>query len=267
MLLLAVLAVLACKPVTPAPQDLDALTHFFFLEFDNPEEDLLVQGVENLEAIERREGLPEGFSGGLTRVGRDHRRAVGMPPSANFEAIHGVFELVERAGCSADDMGNLYRFDDQILLFPNEYEAYDRTYDGNQDCFVDRTCDRMEYSVTIAQKLLGKSLDYTLVVQLRRLRDDADDTAALMVRTFLPDEALVGGSTDGIATWDQSYQVEVVFSSGKRRSVHHYGLWNSGSLPGIAPDADVWGQQYLDGVQDYNDRLDELCVDERSLWD
>lgn len=256
--------VLACKSVDPAPSDLDELTHFFYLEFDSEDEARLLDGIDNLQAAWDREG---NIAGGVTGVDEAHREAVGMSPKADFSAIYGVFEIVERSGCSADELGELYLYDDQESLFPGKYDDYGRSYDGNQGCFRKGDCDRAEYEVSIAQNIIGKALDYEMVIQLRRLRDEQGDTAAVFVRSYMPSPARVGGDTDGPNGFDQTYQIEVLVPQKASRHIHHYAAWNSGRLVGFGPEAeDFWSQRYLSAVEDWNDSLDLLCGEDKNLW-
>jgi hypothetical protein len=255
-----------CKKVEPAPEELDDLTHFFFLEFDG-EEALLVEGVDNLLAWNEKNGDPAGVGGSITKIDQRHRDAVGLTSKASFEFLTGVYELREHPDCSVEDFSSIYLFKDQPTLFPDEYEDYSRTYDGNEDCFLDQTCDRAEYEIWISDRMIGKSLEYTLVIQLRRLLDADGALSAVVARTWMPSEALVGGETDSATFFDQSYQIEVFAPRKGQRSLHHYGLWNSGGVRGFSSDGDFWKNQYLDGVTEWNDHLDRLCDQDRGLWD
>ena len=158
-------------------------------------------------------------------------------------------------------------FDDQGALFPGRYEDYGRSYDDNRGCFLDQSCDQMEYEVSISQKILGKSIEYGIVGQLRRLRDEDGEPAGILIRSFMPEPALVGGSSDGPNGSDQNYQIEVVVPRKGKSHLHHYGAWSAGRLVGFGPEAeDFWSQRYLSAVEEWHDELDRLCVEDKNVW-
>jgi hypothetical protein len=260
------LSTAACKAVEPAPTEIDELTHFFFLEFDSPETERLIEGVDNLLAWNGKNGDAEGLGGTLTDIDQSHRDAVGLTDKASFEYLNGVFELVPHPGCSAENMGSIYIYPDQPKLFPGQYEDYKRTYKSGKGCFTDKDCDDAEWEIAIEDKLIGKTLEYELTVQLRRLQREDGSTAAVMSRVWMPSPGRIGGDTEANTFFDQSYQIEIFAHQSGSKNLHLYGLWNSGGLRGTDPDADIWSNQYLKGVEDWDDRLDELCNEDRGLW-
>jgi hypothetical protein len=263
--LLALLS-LGCRQLEPAPTELDALAHFFFLEFDSEETGRLVEGLDNLDAWYEDHGDPEGLGGSLTDVDQAARDAVGLDDSASFEYINGVFELVPHQGCSVEDMGTINLYEDQESLFPGQYEDYGRSYREGRGCFSDGDCDDAEWMVSIQDSMVGKTMTYDMVVQMRRVRREDGEAAGILTRVYMPEPGLLGGEPDGNTFFDQSYQIETATPHSARSNLHFYGVWNSGGLRGFDPDAEIWTNQYLKGVEDWNDRLDELCAEDRGLW-
>lgn len=258
---------IGCKQVEPAPTELDELTHFFFLEFDTDETERLVEGLDNLDAWYEKNGDPEGLTGSLTDIDQSHRDAVGLTESASFEYINGVFELVPHQKCSVEDMGEINIFEDQPTLFPGQYEDYSRVYREGKQCFPKGECDYAEWVVSIQDSMVGKTMTYDMVVEMRRVRREDGESAGILTRVWLPEPGLLGGEPDGNTFFDQSYQIETVTPMSAKSNLHLYGVWNSGGLKGFDPDADIWTNQYLKGVEDWNDRVDELCDEDRGLWD
>ncbi len=273
MRLFALLVPLAgCKPLPEAPRDIDALAHFFFLEFDEGAPELITDGGDKLlECADElawtgAQGAGEEMSGALTDIGEDHRVTVGLDPDVDYSWVNGVYELLPQPGCSVADLEAMYLVDDQPSLFPGQYDAYSRNHVGDKDCYATGDCDSHLYEITIEDKLIGKSLVYTLVIEVRRVVDEVLGTM-VVVRTFMPEPGEIGGETDAATFFDQSYQVEVFTPMADGTALHFYGLWNSGGLKGIDPDNPIWENEYLDGLQDWNDRVGELCTVDRALWE
>lgn len=265
LLLFTVVTSLGCKEVPAAPKALDDLTHFFFLEYDTADELTLVDGAANLKSWHNKNGDPEGLGGELTNIGVEHRRAVGLDTGVSFNNVTGVFELVEHPSCDAQDLANIYLSNNQMELFPGNYNDYGRPDTSGFGCFRDGSCDEAFWTVEIEDSLGFDTAVYSMDVEMKRIYDEEGEPAGILCRSWMPEEALVDGERGGKTFFDQSYTIEVFLDQGNK-SLHHYGIWNSGGLTGISPDADIWAQQYLKGVEDWNDRIDELCADERSLW-
>ena len=260
------LITLGCKPVPPAPQELDDLTHFFFVEYDSADELTLVDGARNLSAWHDRQGHPDGVGGELTPIGGEHREAVGLDPDVSYDFITGVFELAEHPGCDAQDLANIYLSNNQMELFPGNYDSYSRPRTDNFGCFRDGSCDEASYATSVEATQLGKTSQYGYEVEFKRIYDEEGEPAGILCRAWMPRPSEVDGETDGKSFFDQSYTIEVFVDRGEAGSLHHYGLWNSGGYDGIDPDNNIWAQQYLKGIEDWNDRMSELCKDERGLW-
>lgn len=266
ILLLAAGLGLGCKAVPDAPKAIDDLTHFFFLEYDSEDTESLHAGVDNLQEWHEDLGDPEGFGGKLTDIGDEHREAIGLKGGADYTWITGVFELVEHPRCSAQDMADIYLANNQMQLFEGNYDEYGRSGQTNFSCFKDGSCDEAHWNTHITTTMVGKDMTSDLYVELRRLRDAEGQSVGILCRSWMPRPAEVGGETDGNTFFDQSYTIEAFVPMGGR-NLHLYGLWNSGGLDGLDPEANFWADQYLKGVEDWNDRMDELCDEDRGLWD
>lgn len=267
-----------CRQVDPAPTALEDLMHFFFLDFDSEETERLQEGVDNLLAWQAREGSSEGSTGSLGVLSAEAKEAVGLDGDLSDEWLKGVFELVPRAGCTAREHGDIYAFDDQPALFPGQYDGYDRTYHTDVDCYRGQECAEAEWSAHIEGNVGLAKGTYDYIVQMRDLESSAGETVT-MTRAWLPEPAVVGqdegqeaeGDPEQEGTFfDQSYSIEVFAplagAGDGGESLHLYALWNSAGHPLFSPDSEFWERQYLKGVEDWNDRLDELCDEDRALW-
>lgn len=252
------LLLFSCKSVDPAPAELDALTHFFFLEFDSADDERLMEGVDNLLALYGGEEQ----TGSITDITAAEKEAVGLSGELTNDWLRGVYEMSPRPGCSGEDHARIYAFDDQQSLFNNQYEDYSRSWQTDAQCYWDGTCAEGQWTATIQDSIMFVSARYDYVVQMR----DLSAREVILTRAWLSEPAAIGDGDDSATFFDQSYSVEV-FAPAGGEWIHLYALWNSGGLEGTDPEAEIWERQYLDGVEDWNDRLDELCTDERALWE
>jgi len=260
--LVLLVALVGCRKVEPAPTELDELTHFFFLEFAAADDARLLEGVDNLEAWHEAHG---DSAGAVSALSHDAKEAVGVDADLGNEWLKGVYELVPHTDCSPEDLAAIYAFDDQPSLFPGSYDAYDRTYHGDTQAYLDGSASEVSWTSHITASIGLKTGTYDYFIEMRRLGALGEEST--LVRAYMPEPAQVGDSEDGATFFDQSYTIEVFSPRGSSDVLHHYALWNSGGLKGTSPDSEIWERQYLAGLEDWNDRLDELCGDDRSLWD
>ena len=151
------------------------------------------------------------------------------------------------------------------MLFPDNYRSYQREFDANFDCYQAGTCDLASWDVSIESSFAGLlEATYDLKSGLRRIEGvdaEGEPWSAMLSRTYMPEPGQVGNGNTG-AFFDQSYQIEVFLDTTDDRSIHLYGMWSSGGLRTLGnPDAPVWSNNYLQGLKDWNYRLDELCAD------
>ena len=262
---LVALTGVACKSVDPAPTTLDDLVHFFFLEYGTEDSELLADGVDNLIAWHETRGDPEGFTGSLSQVTPDEKALVGLDPESSNEWLKGVFELVPGPGCTPRDYGLIYAYDDQLKLFPSRYDEYTRDYHLDAECYRGQSCDEAAWTANINGAIGLKRATYAYEVELRDLVTDAGQQITL-ARSWLPEAALVGDNEDGKTFFDQSYSIEV-FAPYQGEVLHLYALWNSAGHTMLSPSNEMWERQYVDGITEWNDRMDELCTVDRGLWD
>ena len=254
-------ALLGCKSLDPAPTDLDELAHFFLAEFDQEDETRLQEGSDNIERWYQAQSSDEEITGTVTAVQPAGLEAMGLATDLDMSSLVGVFELRSHPQCSVSDIEGIYAFDDQQLLFNDPYDDYLRVYDAEPDCFLSGECAELSWTITITDSLLGKSMTYDLRVELRRL-----SSGALLARSWMPEPAALEDGDDALTFFDQSYHIEVFSPLSEASNLHFYAAWNSGGIQGVDSTGDFWTNQHLGGLQDWNNRLDELCGADRSLW-
>ena len=246
-----------------APDELDELIHFFFTNVDGGEDDVVGAGAENLAAWYGADdavvdGLASGQVSDLTTAEIADLEHLTWEPNPG-DAI-GVFTL-QVVGCSLEQMIDVFLEPDQMALFPDTYVDYDRTFDSDAECFDDGSCDQLDYHSTNTTTLaLDIPMTYEMYTRLKRYRGGGTaggDDEVLLVRNVMPEPAVEEVDDAG---YEQSYHIEAHVPWGDGETLHLYALWNHGYIENTDPDAPFWPEQYLTGLLELDEDLDELCA-------
>ncbi|MCB9745527.1 MAG: hypothetical protein H6740_23310 [Alphaproteobacteria bacterium] len=254
------LLLLACKAPDPAPTEVEGLSHYLLERYDDEAPDALLDAADNLAAWYSAE-VGEGDLGGtLGDLSREALDTMDMPPEVDPSEVIGIFHVTPQA-CAMDDVVAIFLNAHQDELFGGSYVAYERAFRGDVACFPPMDCERATWDVDITSEFaLGIQMRYPLISGVR-WASDGERAPVMLSRTHMPEPA----DADDPAYFDQSYQIEVLVPRGDD-VLHLYALWNAGGVDGLDPEADFWKDQYLQGLIDYNQRIDELCAT-RGDWD
>jgi hypothetical protein len=113
----------------------------------------------------------------------------------------------------------------------------------------------------VEDSIAGLPMSYGLVTRMRRFaHEDADGAATQVVlgRNVMPAAAEENITTAG---FEQSYHIEAYVPRGSNQTLHLYGLWNYGYIEGVDDDVAFWPNQYLDGLIEWDERIQELCIE------
>lgn len=149
------LALVGCKRPPAAPAELSELCSYVFEHMGDEDDTDLAAGVENLAAWFADNGLEapeEGFE--VTQIDVD--TAYALPDIDLSDLTQEEFEdglvgaaVVNQHGHSLDDLAYAIVEADQMEVFPDDYQAFERTFLTDVDCFMDGTCvqvDALNYS-------------------------------------------------------------------------------------------------------------------------
>lgn len=214
--MLLLLPLLACRKIEPAPADLDGLLHWFWAEYEPAEDEALLEGITNAQAIVDVQALAEEFEDGtLTDLSVEEAALVGVTDRDPALAV-GLY-LLNVFDCSMDQLEPVLWEPDQASLYEGVYESYERTFTSSQEDFASGAVDTLSWEVVYEAKLLGSAYVAETVGGLRRLPD-----GALLQRTYLPEPAVY--DSDG-KSFDQDYQIEIYIEQPEGVMLHLYGLW------------------------------------------
>jgi hypothetical protein len=261
---IALLLVVGCKMPDPAPTELDELVHFFFSQTDDQEHERILEGADNLVAwYQSNAGSEDAVTGGvisdLSQAQIDALEELEWEPDPSLCA--GVF-VVSQLSCDLDSAAAISLEPNQTEVFEGNYQSYDRTWDSDPDCYVDGSCDGVDWTSIIEDNFVGNlgEMFYTMVVKMRRSRDEDGVPSALLIRSVMPD---VAEEDVGFGGFEQSYHLEAYVPNGAGL-IHLYGMWSYGWAFESEHDDKMWFDQYLAGLEDFEVQLEDLCV---NGWD
>jgi hypothetical protein len=266
------LAVVGCRSPDPAPEELSSLLQFAWSHYDldDPTNDVSLADaglnfdawfVDVAEAMEDYD--PEtGFGGTLTeesdRLPDDILvDLVPAPEVISGEGAVGVVVAI-RTDCTLDDIDRIYTIDDQLSLYPDNYISYERTDTAHYECFLDGSCDEIEWISNISNNLSGITASFRLQNFFRRISGEAPDgtqVEARLGRTWMLEEATM---EPPLGKWFQNYQLEYILET-PDGVLHIYPQWVEVKLGTANTETETFLNPYLAGLLEYILELEAHC--------
>ena len=257
---LAVIAVaaVACKPVDPAPEDLDGLFHWFWTNYEAAGDGDWLDAVNNAHAAMGMAALEDVVDGTLTEFTREEMDVVGMREDADPSELAGLY-LLNVLPCTVDQVEGIITALDQMSMYEEAYDSYEREYTSDSDAYFAGEVSTLSFTSDIGSGMLGASYTETVEGLVRRVPTDGDFNYGdvLLARYHIPEEAV--WDTDGFF-FTQDYQVEIYYERSPGELAHLYGLWrHMGYGQGSTQDEGI-ARQVLNGLADWDERTAEICV-------
>jgi len=243
-------AILGCKAPPDAPEELNELVGYLYANVPGEDPAPLEAGAVNLD-VWLRERIDETLEGYTVD---------NLTPEAIEALGEGEQELEELAGAAVGHVSEVSTsaLVDTILLVDqmeiyDVYVAFERTFDGDVECFASGECDWIEAEVRA-------SSDYTLMqvethsrVQSRWIETDLGRVYA--ERTWLVSPAVV---TSTLIEVDQQYYLRVVLPDGEgSRSIQ--ATWVVARLVGDLPENAALNL-LIDSMAKQAETLDEFIL-------
>ncbi len=256
LLTTGVLLLSGCKPHSDAPEDLDALYHYLWLNYDSGTDEDLLAAAANLDPL-----ITEAGNGLLTGITEEEQATVDVRSGQDPAEATGWF-VAGPLACAFDDTERLLYALDQEGLFEDalgkdSYEAYDRVYTSDIDAYVARETAFVTWTTTYTVQPVFST--YTAVISgSMRYVPEQDGVGPMVIqRSYLPDIATFEGDTEDF--FEQDYQLDVVLPA-TDGAKHGYANWRDLKSAGLE-DEDTGVQNLLiDGLETYYKNLDTVCA-------
>jgi len=177
-----------CSRPPDAPTDLETLTGFLFEHMKDEEPDAMVAGVANLDAWLSANLAPTSEGYAIANISQEsldalddtERNSAGLDGAAVSTSTEFTVQQVAEALIEAD----------QMTVYPDRFETYDRTFSEDISCFLDHQCETMDYHSDLDTNLpLGIQVNTKVNGTFRWV--DLEGTPVLVGRTWLAEPAEV----------------------------------------------------------------------------
>lgn len=258
-MLLAVAALLTGCGVDPAPKDLQRLSKWFWVHYDDASDEELADGIIKLNAATRAATTDEPIKGTVARLGKSDLEVVGL--SAKEPSRARGYVVVTEFPCKLAQLEKIVIALNQDELHPKTYKKYKREYTSDFDKYMARDASQLKWKTELTtDPTFGAPATESLLGGSRFVRSiDSDTTpygAFLISRTWLPTPAKF--SEDGYAL-NQDYQIETWHERKPGRILHMFTVWRQGSFSGLDTEMDTFGNLMMNAFVDWDERVAELC--------
>ncbi|MEC7985159.1 MAG: hypothetical protein VX278_08340 [Myxococcota bacterium] len=142
------LFLLACRTIPDAPKDLDLLGSYLFEHFSQEDPLYMEQGTGNLQdwIASNREAVSEGYR--IENLSREAILDLGMSEDISLEGLVGAAVATD-IHHSIETLIPVLLTTDPMELSPGSYGYFERTWNGDLDCFVQQECTHVEYEANL----------------------------------------------------------------------------------------------------------------------
>jgi len=249
LLVLPVILALGCRP-PDAPTELDELCSYLFEHQQDRQPWAMRAGAENLGAWldGRLEETYEGYT-----ISNLEQETVDLldDQERDLEGLLGAavgYELDH----PLDDVVHAIVAADQMDVFTDLYLSYDRTFEGDRDCFLDRACDRLEVTNDIVLSL-PLNIEVTTDNRTQFRWVDTDMGMVMAQRAWLSGPAEI--NVDFLEV-DQQYWVAVAMPWGDGRSLRLEAIWMVAALLDSPVPEDAALNMVIDTLQDNQEAIE-----------
>ena len=141
---------IGCTRLPEAPETLEELTNYLFEHFDDEEPESLQAGVLNLEAW--LEGNMEQANAGYKVQDLSEVAVSGL--DGNNLTLDGQVGVAVSYDLwhNAEDVTKTLASTDARVLYPDNYESFERSFVDDLDCFLDQDCEFIRWEATSSSK-------------------------------------------------------------------------------------------------------------------
>lgn len=253
---MVLLFLLACRHPVDAPEDLDALFHWYWDKYEDGTDEELLAAAVNLEPLIQAES-----TGLVTVLTQEEQDTVEMQGEQDPAEATGMF-VAGPIDCDFGDFERLMYALDQEGLYEaatgkESYIAYDRVYTSDLDAYEARETPFLTWTTTYTVKPVLTT--YTAVISGSiRFVPEADGVGPLVIqRSYLPSPATFESNTNDF--FEQDYQLDIVLPKGDI-SAHAYAFWRDLQSAGLEDESAGVQNLLIDGLVDYYHDSEAVCA-------
>lgn len=247
---------LACAKPVAAPDDLDALFHYLWVNYQGGTDEALLAAAANLDPL-----IGEPSDGLVTGLSADEQATVDVRSGQDVAEATGWF-VAGPLGCPFDDTEKILYALDQEGLYESatgreSYVAYDRVYTSDIDAYVVRETPFLTWTTTYTVTPVFTTYTAVISGSMRYVQEQDGVGPMVLQRSYLPEIATFEGETQDF--FEQDYQLDIVLPAGGS-SVHGYANWRDLQSAGLEDESAGVQNLLIDGLVDYYADLGTVCA-------
>jgi hypothetical protein len=246
----------ACRPVDPAPADIDGLFRWYWNEHVDASDADVHEALDNAVAVTGLPSIEDALRGSISRLGVEDLEVIGGLEGVDPAAANG-FYLVTTFDCTAAGLERIYAHLEQDELYVGVYDSYTRTYTSDAEAYFARETPFLDWDVELSSELLGTPYTEYLRGGLRWVPGAEGRGDTVIARTWMWQPSVFEGSNK---VFDQDYQIEVFYEVEPGRLLHLYGLWRHVDMGGLTSDDDAVVNIVINNLIDWDEGTAELCA-------
>jgi len=219
------LAMLACKKVDPAPEDIDGLSHYFWQHYDNDDDSVIATGILNAFAAIDPNSLEEPLKGSISNLTTEELSLVGKE-AENPDEMNGIF-FANIIRCPIQVVEKGVYATNQDERHEGDYSEYLREYTSDLEAYENRDTNRLSWTTNYTVETIGQRLSVEINGAIRYVAEIDEELTPygpiVLSRGVLEDDAYFEGS-DSRGMF-QDYQLEVYFPISENETIHYFTIW------------------------------------------
>lgn len=249
------LPLLACG-VDPAPQDLERLTRWAWVNYERADDDDIADAIEKLhtelQGLDRSEPIKGTMDERLTREDLEPVQL----QDKNDPATARGFLTATVIACPLEKVEPLIYALNQDELHPGTYDTYARTHTSDLEAYVARKQRTLTWTTDIkATPLPGTTYTERIDGGVRWVAKTPLGPAFLS-RTVLPEPAKFDDASD---YFRQDYQIELFYERKPGETVHVFGVWREMKVGIFDTEGSVLASIQVDNFVKWDEQLERLC--------
>ena len=249
--MLALLTLLSGCKVVDAPEDIEALMVFGFVNFDEDIEFLEETEAALIPLVEAQlEDLADGYR--VADLTREDLAAAGVEADDEIEILGAMGTVDYRH--DIDPVLEVAIDEDKEEMFPDNFVAYEVRETSDVDCFLAATCDRMDQEVFERAKVSSLGEGERTYDANYRWVDNGELPRALFVRQIAPSEMKFEGSVINLTVHQQYSFVMIYEKDGVGRRVEAF--WVDAEVAGVDVPDTFAVDNAVNAISDQAERVD-----------
>jgi hypothetical protein len=281
MYLFALLALVGCKHLDPAPADADGAVGWLYENYAVAEPAAIADAVGKIADDLDTDGMSDAIETTISTLSADGVASVGrsaveaLPEDEQDDVTDEQLDagelvrlsdqqgmlIVSVIGCGRDDVETLLAATNQDELHGG-YDAYDREWDGDGDAYFARETDTLawttDYTVT---PVPGSTYHATIEGGLRYVASDGGDAFpfgdVVLGRAVLPEPGVFDA---GEGYFRQDYQLDVLWERAPGETVHLFGVWRDLLVAGFHSSNEGFIGLVSDRSVQADEEIEALCA-------